>query len=89
MTTALHIPRKELRPGTTRAEDGTSIPAWDLYLDGRLVASEYLTEVEAQMELDRIAWSTLFGGAASVPFLSIDAQNLLTARAAAEQRTQK
>ena len=38
-------------------------PAWDLYLDGELVASGYLSEVAARMELDLAAWCALFGEA--------------------------
>ena len=38
-------------------------PAWDLYLDGELVASGYLSEIAARMELDLAAWYALFGEA--------------------------
>ena len=42
-------------------------PAWDLYLDDELVASGYLSEVAARMELDLAAWYALFGEAPLVP----------------------
>ena len=40
MTSAHSIPRRELRPGIKRYADGDSTPAWDVYLDGRLVAND-------------------------------------------------
>jgi len=39
------------------------MPTWDLYLDGQLVASDYASQTEAQMELDLVAWYALFGDA--------------------------
>ena len=66
-TTAIRIPHKELRPGLKRYEDGDSSPAWDLYLDGELVASEIVSPLEAQTELDQIAWYALFGDAPLLP----------------------
>jgi hypothetical protein len=61
------IPKKALRSATTRGEGDTTTPAWDLYLDGELVASGYLSEVAARMELDLAAWYALFSEA---PLLS-------------------
>ena len=66
-TTAIRVPHKELRPGLKRYEDGDSSPAWDLYLDGELVASEIVSPLEAQTELDQIAWYALFGDAPLLP----------------------
>jgi hypothetical protein len=62
-TTLIHIPHKELRPSLKRYTDGDTSPAWDLYLDGALVASELVSPLEAQLELDQIAWYALFGDA--------------------------
>ena len=42
-------------------------PAWDLYLDGELVASGYPSEVAARMELDLAAWYALFGESPLLP----------------------
>jgi hypothetical protein len=58
------LPHKELRPSSKRYADGDTTPAWDLYLDDELVASEIVSQLEAQMELDLIAWYALFGEAA-------------------------
>ncbi len=63
----MHIPQRELRPGTKCYPDGTSAPAWDVYLDGELIASEYASEAEALLELDLAAWHALFGDAALTP----------------------
>ena len=63
MTTLLTLPRRELRPGTKRYADGDSAPAWDVYLDDRLVASEYVALADARMELDFALWYALFGEA--------------------------
>ena len=65
--TAIVIPKKELRRGEKRYEDNTSVPAWDLYLDGKLVASGYMSQTAAQMELDLVAWYALFGEAPLSP----------------------
>ena len=67
MTTALTIPRRELRPGIKRYADSDSTPAWDVYLDNRLVASEYVTLADARMELDFALWYALFAEAALSP----------------------
>jgi hypothetical protein len=61
------IPKKALRSAPTRCEGDSTTPTWDLYLDGALVASGYLSEVAARMELDLAAWYVLFGEA---PLLS-------------------
>ena len=66
MTTII-IPKKALRPAPADVADDTAAPAWDLYLDGELVASGYFSEVAARMELDLAAWCALFGEA---PLLS-------------------
>ena len=58
------IPKKALRSAVTGGEVNTTTPAWDLYLDDELVASGYLSEVAARMELDLAAWYALFGEAA-------------------------
>jgi hypothetical protein len=63
MTNALRLPQREVRPSTKRYTDGESVPAWDVYLDDRLVASEYVALADAQMELDFAIWYTLFGDA--------------------------
>jgi hypothetical protein len=57
------LPYKELRQSTKRYADGDTTPAWDLFLDGALVASEIVSRAEAQLELDQIAWYALFGEA--------------------------
>lgn len=57
------IPKKALRSSTTHDEGDSTTPAWDLYLDGELVASGYHSEVAARMELDLAAWYALFGEA--------------------------
>jgi len=69
--TALTIPKKALRPAATHGEGDTTTPAWDLYLDGELVASGYLSEVAARMELDLAAWYALFGEAPLVSEIPI------------------
>ncbi|KPV51898.1 hypothetical protein SE17_18645, partial [Kouleothrix aurantiaca] len=61
------IPKKALQSATARGESDTPTPAWDLYLDDELVASGYLSEVAARMELDLAAWYALFGEAPLVP----------------------
>ena len=63
MTNALHLPQREVRPSTKRYADGESVPAWDVYLDDRLVASEYVALADARMELDFAVWYALFGDA--------------------------
>jgi hypothetical protein len=65
------IPMKALRPTTTHADGDTTTPAWDLYLDGELVASGYVSEVAARMELDLAAWYALFGEAPLVADIAI------------------
>ncbi len=50
-------------PVLKRYADGDATPAWDLFLDGALVASEIVSRAEAQLELDQIAWYALFGEA--------------------------
>ena len=65
--TTIAILKKELRRGEKRYEDNTSVPAWDLYLDGKLVASGYTSQAAAQMELDLVAWYGLFGDAPLSP----------------------
>jgi hypothetical protein len=67
MTTALTIPRRELRPGIKRYADSDSAPAWDVYLDDRLVASEYVALADARMELDFALWYALFAEASLSP----------------------
>jgi len=61
MTNAGSLPRRELRPSTKRYADGESVPSWDVYLDDRLVASEYVALADARMELDFAVWYALFG----------------------------
>jgi hypothetical protein len=61
MTNALSLPQREVRPSTKRYTDGESVPAWDVYLDDRLVASEYVALADARMELDFAVWYALFG----------------------------
>jgi hypothetical protein len=61
------IPKKTIRPAAIRGEGDTPTPAWDLYLDGELVASGYHSEIAASMELDLAAWYALFGEAPLVP----------------------
>jgi hypothetical protein len=70
------IPKKALRSATTRGEGDTTTPAWDLYLDGELVASGYLSEVAARMELDLAAWYALFGEAPLVSDIPITKEAL-------------
>jgi len=67
MTTALIIPRRELRPGIKRYTDSDSTPAWDVYVDDRLVASEYVALADARTELDFAVWFALFAEAALSP----------------------
>jgi hypothetical protein len=69
--TALHIPLKELRPGLKRYEDGTSTPAWEVWINGDLVASDYTSQPQALMELDLAAWYALFGDAPPSPNLPL------------------
>jgi hypothetical protein len=57
------LPHKELRPSIKHYADGDTSPAWNLFLDGVLVASEIVSPLEAQLELDLIAWYALFGEA--------------------------
>jgi hypothetical protein len=71
MMTTFHIPHKELRPSLKRYADGDTSPAWDLYLDGALVASEIVSPIEAQLELDQIAYCALFGDTPLAPELPI------------------
>ncbi len=63
MTSAFHFPQREVRPSTKRYADGDSVAAWDVYLDDRLVASEYVALADARMELDFAVWYALFGDA--------------------------
>jgi hypothetical protein len=63
MTNPLRLPQREVRPSTKRYTDGESVPAWDVYLDDRLVASEYVALADARMELDFAVWYALFGDA--------------------------
>jgi hypothetical protein len=65
--TVITIPRKALRPSPRSDRDGAAMPAWDLELDGQLVASDYASQTEAQMELDLVAFSALFGDAPPSP----------------------
>ena len=65
--TAIIIPKKTLRLAAIHSEGDATTPAWDLYLDGELVASGYLSEVAARMELDLAAWYALFGEAPLLP----------------------
>jgi hypothetical protein len=65
--TAITIPKKTLRSAAIRGEGDTTTPAWDLYLDGELVASGYVSEVAARMELDLAAWYALFSEARLLP----------------------
>jgi hypothetical protein len=65
--TATIIPKKALRPAATHDESGATTHSWDLYLDGELVASGYVSEVAARMELDLAAWYALFGEARLLP----------------------
>lgn len=62
--TAIRIPHKQLQPSEKRYEDGTSVPAWDVYLDGALLASEYASQSAALLELDLAAWYAMFADAA-------------------------
>jgi hypothetical protein len=61
MTSSVSFPRRELRSSTKHYADGDSVPAWDVYLDDRLVASEYVALADARMELDFAVWYALFG----------------------------
>jgi len=63
MTAPITLPRRELRPGAKRYSDGDSAPAWDVYLDDRQIASEYVALADARMELDFALWYALFGEA--------------------------
>lgn len=74
--TAMIIPKKTLRPAATHGEGDSTAPAWDLYLDGELVASGYLSEGAARMELDLAAWYTLFGEAPLVSEIPITEEAL-------------
>ena len=65
--TTITIPKKALRPAAAHGEGSATTPAWDLYLDGALVASEYPSELAARMELDLAAWYALFGEAPLAP----------------------
>ena len=65
--TVITIPKKALRSATTPCDGDTTRLAWDLYLDGELVASGYDSEITAQMELDLAAWYALFGEAPLLP----------------------
>jgi hypothetical protein len=69
--TALRIPLKELRPGLKPYEDGTSTPAWEVWINGELVASDYTSQPQALMELDLAAWYALFGDAPPSPNLPL------------------
>ncbi|MBK9714815.1 MAG: hypothetical protein IPO81_26480 [Kouleothrix sp.] len=70
------IPKKLLRPAATHCESDSTTPAWDLYLDGELVASGYPSEVAARMELDLAAWYALFGEAPLVSDIPITKEAL-------------
>jgi hypothetical protein len=61
MTGTFRLPQREVRPSTKRYADGESVPSWDVYLDDRLVASEYVALADARMELDFAVWYALFG----------------------------
>lgn len=61
------LPIKALRPSVTHSEDDRATPAWDLYLNGALIASEYVSQTPAQLELDLAAWYALFGDAPLAP----------------------
>src|SRR5262245_40146280 len=74
--TAIVLPKKELRRGVKHYQDGTSTPAWDLYLDDTLVASEYVSQTEALMELDLAAWYALFGETSLAPNIPISDEAL-------------
>jgi hypothetical protein len=63
MTSPVSLPRPELRSSTKHYADGDSAPAWDVYLDDLLVASEYVALADARMELDFAVWYGLFGDA--------------------------
>ena len=76
MTTALTFMTRELRPGTKHYADGDSAPGWDVYLDGRLVASEYVTLADARIELDCAVWYALFGETALNPSALITGEAL-------------
>jgi hypothetical protein len=78
-STTIAIPKKALQRAEKRYEDGTTTPAWDLYLDGALVASEYISPVEALMELDLAAWYALFGEASLSPDMPITDEALALA----------
>jgi hypothetical protein len=65
--TIIILPRKALRPSPRSDADGASSVSWDLELDGQLVASDYASQAEAQMELDLVAWYALFGDAPPSP----------------------
>ncbi len=62
--TVIRIPQKQLQPSEKHDENGTSVPAWDVYLDGALLASEYTSQSEALLELDLAAWYAMFADAA-------------------------
>jgi hypothetical protein len=69
--TTLTIPRKTLRPHVAYDERSAAPPGWDIYLDDTLIASDYASLAEAQMELDLVAFSTLFGEAPLAPDIPI------------------
>lgn len=70
------VPYKQLRRSPTSDGDGAASLTWDLYLDGQLVASDYASQTEAQMELDLVAWYALFGEASPSPDTSISDEAL-------------
>lgn len=69
--TALSVPERRLERTVSTTMDGASTPTWDLYLDGTLVASEIGSEQAAHLELDMVAWCTMFGEAALAPDLPL------------------
>lgn len=67
----LSVPERRLARSLGPGLAGVSMPTWDLYLDGALVASEIGSEQAARLELDMVAWCAMFGEATLVPDLPL------------------
>ena len=65
--TARSVPEKRMERSLSPGVGDASIPTWDLYLDGALVASEIGSETAARLELDMVAWCAMFGEATLAP----------------------
>jgi hypothetical protein len=64
---ARSVPEKWMERSLSPGVGNASIPTWDLYLDGALVASEISSETAARLELDMVAWCAMFGEATLAP----------------------